>query len=286
LSIKKLRIMHPVCFHVGGFPVHWFGVMMALGFLSGLASWVWLGRTTGRSFNYCSDLLFWIMVSGVLGARGAYVLSDLKHFLAEPLTILRIDQGGLVYYGGLIGGITAIAIFAWLRREIIGSVFDFVVTSVPLAHAFGRIGCFLNGCCFGKPATLWCAVRYPAGSPAWWSQVQMSLLHTSGPESRVPSLPVHPIQLYESLYNLAVYGLLVYLYKRHGTPRTVTAAYLLAYPTGRFFLEFLRGDERFLRAATHLSAAQYTSVLLFLLGCGILLTKGRGNRDGDVGKVN
>ena len=276
--------MHPICFHIGGFPVHWFGVMMALGFVAGLLNWVWLGRSEGRGFNYGSDLLFWIMVSGVLGARTAYVLSDLKSFLAEPWTILRIDQGGLVYYGGLIGAIAATTVFARMRREAVWSLFDFVVTSVPLAHAFGRIGCLLNGCCFGKPAALWCAVRYPAASPAWWSQVQMSLLHITDPESRTPSLPVHPIQIYESLYNLAVYGLLVYLYKRRKPHGVVAAAYLLAYSIGRFCLEFLRGDERLLRDATHLSAAQYTSIFLFLLGCGILLWKGRGKRD--AGKVD
>lgn len=264
--------------------MHWFGVMMALGFLAGLASWVRLGRTTGRSFNFCSDLLFWIMVSGVLGARIAYVLSDSKSFLDEPLAIVRIDQGGLVFYGGLIGAIAAIIVFARVRREAVWPVFDLVVTSVPLAHAFGRIGCLLNGCCFGTLTKLWCGVRYPAGSPAWWAQIRLSLIHAANPENGVPSLPVHPVQIYEALYNLAVYSLLVCLYKRRKPAGVVAAAYLVAYPIGRFALEFLRGDERLLRDATQLSAAQYTSIFLFLLGCGILFLKGRAGTD--TGKVN
>lgn len=270
--------MHPICFEVGRFPIHCFGVLMALGFLAGLLNWTWLGRKEGRTFNDCSDLLFWIMVAGVLGARGAYVLSELESFLAEPATIVRIDQGGLVFYGGLLGALLAIVIFARTHREPVWSLLDFVVTSVPLAHAFGRIGCFLNGCCFGTLSNAWCAVRYPAGSAAWWAHVQNSWIQIVGPESRVPSLPVHPVQLYEAAFNLAVYGLLLSIYKRRRHSGVVAGAYLVAYPVGRFCLEFLRGDERLLRGATHLSAAQFTSIGLFLIGCVLLVWRRKKDR--------
>ena len=79
--------MHPVCIQFGDFKIHWFGVMMALGFLAGLLNWTWLGRRDNRGFNACSDLLLWIMVSGIIGARAAYVLSDLPSFLAKPLDL-------------------------------------------------------------------------------------------------------------------------------------------------------------------------------------------------------
>lgn len=265
--------MHPVCFEVGNFKVHWFGVFMAFGFLAGLLNWRWLARREGRSFNYCSDLLCWVMVSGILGARLAYVVSDLDSFLAEPLTIVRVDQGGLIYYGGFAGAAAGVMIFARLRDERIWSVFDFVLTSVPLAHAFGRVGCFLNGCCFGTPHGGPLAVRYPAESLVWWSHLDASLITRFASRS----LPVYPVQLYEALYNLAVYAVLIRVYRRHARQGAVTGMYLLAYSVGRFFLEFLRGDER-ARYGTPLCAAQYLSILLFAVGCGLLVrTRGRAS---------
>lgn len=276
--------MHPVCFEIGRFPIHCFGLLMALGFLAGLLNWTWLGRKEGRTFNYCSDLLFWIMVAGILGARLAYVLSDLDSFLAAPATIVRVDQGGLVFYGGLLGALLAIVIFARAHREPVWSVLDFVVTSLPLAHAFGRVGCFLNGCCFGTLSDAWCAVRYPAGSPAWWAHVQKSWIHIVGPESRVPSLPVHPVQLYESLFNLGVYALLLRVYRKRRYDGATAGVYLLAYPLGRFVLEFFRGDDRLLRGATRLSAAQFTSLALFIVGCAILLYRRRQATTTDTGR--
>ena len=265
--------MHPICFEIGGLQVHWFGVMMALGFLAGLLNWTWLGRRGGRDFNYCSDLLFWVMVAGVLGARLAYVLANLADFLAEPATIFRIDQGGLIYYGGLLGAIAAMLVFARKKQESAWSVFDLVVTSVPLAHAFGRVGCVLNGCCFGRLHENWPAIRYPSGSLAWWQHLHMDMIDRSA----LQSMPVHPVQLYESICNLLIYVLLVLVYRRHRRAGIVAATYLMVYPVVRFLLEFLRGDER-LRYGTPLSVAQYMSILLFACGCAIMVRITRQSR--------
>lgn len=259
--------MHPVCFHIGSFPVHWFGVMMGLGFLGGLANWAWLGRREGRDFNYCADLLFWIMLSGIVGARAAYVAADLRYFLARPGLVVRIDQGGLIFYGGLIGATGAIYGFARHRKQRFRAVLDFVVTSVPLAHALGRAGCFLNGCCYGIRHDGSLAVAFPSGSLAWYAQVRAGeIVHGAA-----RALSVHPVQLYEAALNILLYALVVLVYRRRRADGQVVGVYLLAYPVVRFVLEFLRGDGRLRWLG--LNIAQEISVALFALGLVFLLTR-------------
>lgn len=235
--------MDPVCFHIGSRPVYWYGVFMALAFLAGLCHWHWLSRKTGRHVNIGGDLAFWLMVSGIGGARIAYVIANFDYFRAVPGEILRVDQGGLIFYGGFIGAFLAFVAFARWRRLGFLDLADFTVTALPLGHALGRVGCFLNGCCQGSLA--------PA--PSWL---------TGG-------LVRYPVQLYEAALNLVVYALLAVLYVK--SPRRgrgiVLATYLVTYPVARFGLEFLRGDAR-LRWG-ELSVAQELSLLLITLGAGL-----------------
>ncbi len=248
--------------------------MMATGFLAGLVNWYFIANREGHDFSYCSDLLFWIMVSGLLGARVAYVLSDIDQYIKNPAQIIMIWEGGLIYYGGFLGSGIALIIFARRHREDIRGLLDFVIVSVPLAHFFGRIGCFLNGCCYGK---IWhgpFGVRFPAGSYAWYKHIDMGLISRYTAES----LPVHPVQLYESGFNLLVYGLLLWAYTRRDRTRSgrILALYCFTYPPGRFLLEFLRGDhEIFIMGLT---VSQVASLLLILLGVVAVKFPGKGRQ--------
>ena len=256
--------MHSELFSIGGLVIRGYGLMMALGFVLGLMNWVWLGRRSGRDFTYCSDLLFWIMVSGIAGARAVYVLFEWDYYREHPLLILRIDQGGLVFYGGFLFAGLALAVFARRHRESLVSLLDFVMTSVPLAHAFGRMGCFLNGCCFGRPCDGPLGVRFPAESPVVWHQVTFSLI----PRGAAQSLPVHPVQLYEAALNLLLYAVLVWTYRRSPREGRATALYLLAYAVIRFATETFRGDDRLRWLG--LSVSQHASIGLFLTGVVVL----------------
>ncbi len=252
--------MHSICFHIGPLTIRWYGVMMALGFLSALANWNILNRRENKNSSFCPDLLFWIMISGILGARIAYIISDLPYFLKNPSEIIRIDQGGLIYYGGMIASCLTLVIFSRVKHEKTADVFDLVTTAVPLAHAFGRLGCFFNGCCHGKIYSGPLAVTFPSESPPWWSHVYAGRI--SQYDTR--SLGVHPLQIYEALFNLALYALLIVVYKRRKNSGIVAATYLLVYPVGRYFLEFLRGDERMMIYG--LTTAQALSACLFAAG--------------------
>jgi phosphatidylglycerol:prolipoprotein diacylglycerol transferase len=264
--------MHPVLVEIGGVTITWYGVMMATGFLAGLVNWYFIGKSERRDFAYSSDLLFWIMVSGILGARIVYVLSDLGYFFRNPEEIVMIHKGGLVYYGGFLGSGIALIVFSRVHREDIRSLLDFVIVSVPLAHFFGRIGCFLNGCCYGKIHEGLLGVRFPAGSYAWYDHVQDGRITKMAGHS----LPVHPVQLYESVFNLLVYFLLIWAYSRRDRTRSgrILALYCFTYPPGRFLLEFLRGDhEMFIMGLT---VSQVTSLFLVVLGFAALLFPGEG----------
>jgi len=257
--------MDQICFYIGSRPIHWFGVMLALGFLAGLAHWTWQGRGTHRTADYCSDMFMILVLSGVIGARLAYVIANFRDFAGNPLEILMIQKGGLIFYGGLIGACVGVALFARRRQDNLADLADFVVTALPLGHAFGRIGCFLNGCCYGGLTDHVCGVHYPARSIPWLDQVHAGLITREAPTS----LAVHPVQLYETAVNLALFGLLALLYRRRHPRGAIAALYLLLYPAWRFAVEFLRGDPRL--RWTAFSIAQWVSLALMLAGALRLL---------------
>ncbi len=253
-------MMDPVCFTLAGRPIYWYGVFLALGFGAGFLHLARLGRREGRQAGFASDLLFWLILGGIAGARLAYVLGNWREYAAAPGLILRVDKGGLVFYGGFFGAALAAWLFARARREPALRLFDYTLTALPLGHAFGRIGCFINGCCQGGLHTGWWSCTYPRHSAVWWSQFQDGLI----PESAGAALPVWPVQLFEAAANLLIYLVLFAAYRRHPAPGVIVILYFLLYPIARFSLEFLRGDRADRLGFHGLSSAQWVSLGLFL----------------------
>jgi phosphatidylglycerol:prolipoprotein diacylglycerol transferase len=255
--------MHPICFEIFGRPIFWYGVFVATGFLCAVLTWELLGRRDGRPKGFASEMGFWVMVSGLVGARLAYIVANLGHYMANPVEMIRFDRGGLIYYGGFFGGAIGLWLFARKRRLSLLALGDYAITGLVLGHVFGRIGCFLNGCCFGGVCRAGPSVVFPPNSPASIEHAYAGLIAHQG----LPSLPVYPTQLYESAFNLLVYGLLVFVYLRRPPPGRVAALYLIVYPVGRFLLEFTRGDQRM--AWLQLTVAQEVSI--GLLAAGVVL---------------
>lgn len=255
--------MHPVCFELFGRPIYWYGIMMATAFLAGVANWWHLGRREGRDFGFAVDLGFWAMAAGIVGARLTYVLSEWEYFRAHPLQILRVDQGGLVFYGGFIAAVLALSWLAARRHENTLALGDFAITSVPLGHMFGRIGCFLFGCCSGTIGGGLLGVTFPRESLPWDLQVQAGLIGRNAPHS----LPVHPVQLYEAVLNLLIFLLLRRIYPRRGRPGYVLGVYLVCYALLRFVMELFRGDPR--EKLGPFSIAQLVSFGLLLAGLSL-----------------
>jgi len=231
--------MQREAFELFGITVYWYGILFAGGFFAAVIHWTILGKREGRAPELASDLALWLMIGGVVGARAAYVIANINDYAQNPAAVFRIWEGGLVYYGGLIGG-TLLTIFMLKRRgEDLLPIGDFIFTALPLGHAFGRLGCHLNGCCYGAPTDFFWAITF---------------------EGEL----VHPTQLLEVTFNMILYVILLRLYLRNKVPGRIMATYLLSYPLFRFLVEYLRGDGRLTTGP--FDAAQYVSMTLLAIG--------------------
>ena len=254
--------MFPDLIDIGFLHLKTYGACMASGFL---LCWILAEKLSGR--KDLSNFLMCLMLSGVVGSRIAYVIEHWQaEFAADPLRIVRIDQGGLMFYGGFI--LAMVFFFVWCRihRERPLALADLMSTLVPLGHAFGRIGCFFYGCCYGKDSDAWCAVVFPAGSPSWYEHGRRAV-------------SVLPTQLFEAAALLALFALLMAVYVRFR--RYTTGIYLIGYAVIRFGMEYLRGDPR--AAVGPFSISQTISLAMAAFGVLFLFVSVRSKRASGVG---
>ncbi len=254
--------MHPDLFSIGFLHVKTYGCCMALGFFVAWQVLVHLCRRIGRPFEPLGNLLVALMVSGVAGSRIAYVIEHWRmEFAAHPMDVIRIDQGGLMFYGGLILATIVFGCWCAFKRENPIAVGDLLCVAIPIGHAFGRIGCFFYGCCYGKQSASSFAVSFPRGSPAWYEQLNLGQISSAAQQS----LPVLPTQLFEAAANAALFAVLFMFYRRF---RGGTAAlYLVGYAAIRFSMEYLRGDPR--AAVGPFSISQTISLALLVVGVAL-----------------
>ncbi|HCE46421.1 MAG TPA: prolipoprotein diacylglyceryl transferase [Lentisphaeria bacterium] len=230
--------MHSVALHIGSLTIYWYGIMAALGFLSAVYLLMLNRKTAGMDAEQITDVAMISMIAGIVGARIFYVVQFWKLYRDNPLSIIRIDQGGLVFFGGFLCAISVLIYYCLRKKLNILKVLDLFGPSLAIGHFFGRIGCFLNGCCYGKPSDQPWSVQFPAGSsPA--TAFPSDPLH---PEACI-SQHLHPVQIYESIFNLALAFALCYLVRKL-KPGQTAAAYLICYGLGRFTIESMRGDHR------------------------------------------
>jgi phosphatidylglycerol---prolipoprotein diacylglyceryl transferase len=247
--------VHPIALQLGSFTVHWYGVMIALAFLAGLWTATRRARRTNTPGEKIADVTFWLMAGAIAGARAAYVATYWKtEFAHQPLAeIFMIQHGGLVYYGGFIGATLAGSIYVCWKRLPLWKVTDVLAPSIALGSIFGRIGCLLNGCCYGRACNLPWAIRFPEDNP----------LHP-------PTFPVHPTEIYDALLNLALYLGLAWLFRRKKFDGQVFATYFIGYAACRFIVEYFRGDYPPDHIHGGLTPGQLVSIPIFIVG--LLLT--------------
>jgi phosphatidylglycerol---prolipoprotein diacylglyceryl transferase len=212
-------------FKIGGLTVHWYGIFVALAFVAGLLTASRRARREGIAPEKIYDLGPWLIVGGVLGGRVLYVISYWREdFAANPFPeIFMIQHGGLVFYGGLIGSTAAAMFYLRWKKLPLWKMADVLSPSITLGYAIGRLGCLMNGCCYGRACSLPWAIHFPPGHP------------THGQ-------PVHPTEIYESLLNLIFYCFLAWLFRRKQFDGQVFAVYLIGYAILRSFVEYFRGD--------------------------------------------
>ena len=233
--------MHPIAFYLGSLPIRWYGVMMALAFLTGLWTATRRARLANVHGEIIADVTMWLMTGSIVGARFVYVTTYWKQeFADQPFReVFMIQHGGLVYYGGLIGATLAgIFYLAWKKLPV-WKIADILAPSIALGSVFGRIGCLLNGCCYGRACSLPWAIHFPA-------------------DHETRGVGVHPTEIYDALLNLILYLALAWLFRRRKFDGQILALYFIGYAVCRTAVEFFRGDY----PADHIHAGLLTSAQL------------------------
>jgi phosphatidylglycerol:prolipoprotein diacylglycerol transferase len=242
--------VHPDFIHLGPLDIHTYGVLVACGFMVGL--WVAARRAAREGFKpeQVTDLGVWLILSGMLGGKLFHIIFFWDEFIAAwRAEGLRSLREGFVFYGGFILASLTAVVYARLKRLPLAKLVDVFAPSVALGHAFGRLGCFFNGCCYGKvcsPHFLF-GVRFPAfrdgtgrviGSLPFMDQLQRGWVNISAHAS----LPVYPTQLCEAVGNLIIFAGLTVYYSRKRFDGQIWWLYVLSYGALRFVVEFFRGD--------------------------------------------
>ena len=266
--------MNPVAFHLGPLTIRWYGVFFALGFLAGYNLLQHRSRHGKIGQDGAANLTLIAMVAGVVGARILYVLQNLDEFRGRWGEAIRIDHGGLVFYGGFLLAALAVALFCRWRNYSLAEAGDLVAPALALAHGFGRIGCFLNGCCFGRVYDGALAFHYSAASDVLIAQKQLGWVEPAA----TACLPVFPVQLLDAVMDFAICAVLLMLAKRSSLRGRLFGVYLILYTVGRFGVEFLRGD--YPSRPAGLTPAQWLCVFLLPVGIAVLCVPWRRGRAG------
>ncbi len=281
--------MLPELLRIGPYPLHTFGVMVAVGFIAGM--W-WCRREAIRQqlpVTQVMDLVFWLMAWGLVGARIAFILVNWDYYSRNPQVILKFWEGGLVWYGGFIAASLAAIVLIRRYRLPMARTLDICAPATMYGLAFGRLGCLAagddhgrlvtsalgpratellkSGQLFADNGTLTGAARKIIFSEGfdqpWWALVL-------GPRSLVQhdliGLPLYPTQLIMSLYCLAIFVFLVAWRRRQAFPGQLVALMLLLYAACRYALEFLRGDLGRGFWAPGISTSQGVSFVIFAIG--------------------
>ena len=250
--------MYPTLLSIGIFEFHTYTVAAAVAFLTSVLLAVRENYKLENPYPVTPIGGLWAFFGGLVGAKAYYILQydEIRHLYRA----FYIWSGGLVFYGGLIGGfLGAVVYIKWKRLPILPSG-DIVMPYVPLGQALARPGCFFNGCCWGSQTDMPWGVCYPKGSlGAYHQHLEQNLIDSSAP----CSLPVHPVQLYAAAGLLLVFFVMRYAYKRPHHTGAVMLLYPLLYGTLRFFTECFRGDSA--RHLFHMTASQMIALAAALL---------------------
>jgi len=229
--------MHRVLFTVFDYPVYTYGVMLVTGFIIGILFTILRNRSRSISTDDIMDFSLYLLLGGIIGARLVYVFLHFSEYTGSLISIINLREGGLSWHGALLGGLIAFILFARKRKFEFGELVDLCSPGIMLGLAVGRVGCFMNGCCFGEPTTLPWGVVFPEAGP----------------------LKRHPTQIYELILDIAIVVFLLFREKNKKFDGEIGLLMLSAYSLARFFVEFFRYSPPRIAG---LSIAQYLSLLM------------------------
>ena len=257
--------MYPTLIKLGSFEITTFGLMMFAAFIVG--GWVLTRqfRRYGLSDDAASSIVMAAAIGGIAGAKIYYAI------LFRDWHLL-LDRAGLVWYGGLIGGVLCCSAYLLIKKIDFLTVADAAAPALAIGYALGRIGCFLVGDDYGRPTDSWVGIAFPKGSPPTTAESLRQFgvhLDPSIPPDQL--LRVHPTQLYESASAFVMFAILMYAAKRPHARGRIFGLFLILMGIERFLVEIVRAkDDRFLGPFT---IAQLISVLIFVVGALLILNR-------------
>lgn len=237
--------MHPIICTFGSFTVYSYGLMLALAFITSVSLAGGQAKREGLNPDIIFNFSFLVFISGIAGARIFYITGNISHYLKDPLEIIMLQRGGLAWFGGLIFGAAAGIIYLKKKKLPAYKIIDLIIPFVALGQAIGRIGCLLNGCCFGRESFY-------------------------GLHFDIHSAFLIPTQLYSSLLLIIIFIILRFLQERPHREGQIFYAYLFLYSIKRFFIEFWRADSQ--RILTGLTLFQILSLVMFIFSLFKLLS--------------
>lgn len=254
--------MRSILFEIGPFKVYGYGLMIAIGVILAVYVAERRAKKLGLEEERILNLAVWCAVGGFLGAKLLYIITDWKNIISGTLQLQDILYG-FVVYGGIIGGIFSGWLYTRVHKVDFLKYFDLVMPSIALAQGFGRLGCFLAGCCYGKRTDAWYGMEF-----------------NHSVYDNMTGVRVIPTQLISSAADFLHFAVLVLIANKAKKDGVVAGCYLIFYSVGRFLIEFLRDDPR--GALLGLSTSQFIS--LFILAAGVAVTVvcslRKGEKDG------
>ncbi len=239
--------MHPDLFSIGPLTLHTYGLFVALGFIAGILITIKLGKSMKIPSNSVMDMGFIIILSGLAGSRLIYIIINFSHYVANPLDIIKLWQGGLVFNGGLVAVIIVLFLYARHHRLNIWTLGDLWSPAATIGQAIGRIGCFFAGCCYGKP-----------------TDVPWAVIFTNPKSIATLNIPIHPTQIYSSLSSFIIFIILMILHSKKKFEGQVFLWFLILHSTARLFLERFRGDSRGTIITNDLTMTQFIAMLILI----------------------
>lgn len=249
--------MHPVLFRFGGLALHSYGFMLALGCALGIWRAARNAKRAGITEAQTLDIGLLVVLIGLAGARLTYAALNFREYALQPASILYVWDGGLTFFGGLAFGGIAGLIWAIRHNVSIPRLADLSAPTIALSYGIARIGCFLNGCCYGAACSLPWAVRF----------------HADGGDAL--TVPSHPVQLYSSAVSLCIFGILVLLERRDLRPGRLFALWLILSSLERFWMENFRRGVTAETLWGPVTQAQFVSMLLVAAGVALYVVVGR-----------
>ncbi|MGC8778539.1 MAG: prolipoprotein diacylglyceryl transferase [Candidatus Caldatribacteriaceae bacterium] len=235
--------MRPILFYLGHFPIYSYGLMLGLAFLTGVFWALYHSSRYGVSKEAVMEVASLCVIGAVVGSRLAYVLLNWDYYRENLWKILAVREGGLTFYGGIAGALLLAVPYILRRKYRLAAFFDLFSPPLALGYAIARVGCFLNGCCYGRVSTY---SFFPLG---------VKFPHLSGFR--------YPTQIYSLVYSLVIFFILLRLSQRSHFPGELFLDYLWLYGLARFFMEYWR-EEPF-TVGGFLTVGQLACVLIIAL---------------------